>query len=204
MKKRIIIQLLISSIIILLVASIITFFDYYHPRIINIYESLDRSLILRTIIQTIGLFLGLIFTGIVMKFNQLDGLIKGITEDLNSFLHNPYFRNHIFIQSRLNQIFNEYLDTHPLDELKKREILFNFNKLYDYRKYHKSWLLYPLYYSLITLLFMLILLIFQKTIYPYQGTYVFMFSICCLMSIWVVYVNISFVLDFLENSFMKQ
>lgn len=200
-KKQLLVEIPVSTIIILLLAVIITLYDSCNPELISIYRSDNLSLILRMIIQTTGLFLGFIMTAIVLKFNQIDGILQRIGEDLNSFLYNNYFRNQFLTQKELTETFIKYLETHPTDEKEKWKILRNYKRLYDYRNYHKQWVLYPVYYTLITMLVTFLLLFFQKTLFTIQPLFVFIFSLCCLMSIWVVYINISFVLEFFENSF---
>jgi len=204
-KKRLRNEIIISTIVILLLAIIITLFDSCHSEVINIHGSKDRSLVLRIIIQTVGLFLGFIITAIVMKFNQLDGVIQKLGEDLNTIMNaSNHYRNRFLSQKRISDNFEIYLGTNPPKATFERQILINFNYLYEYRSYHKDWFKYPLYYSLITLAASFLLLIFQETISNNVSIYVFIFSMCCLMAIWVIYTNVSFALDFLENPFIKE
>jgi hypothetical protein len=203
-KRKLFIEVSVSTFVILLMGLLITICNSCYPQIIDIKGLENKSLILRTIIQTIGLFLGFIITSVVMKFNQLDGLIQKLAEDLNSFLKNNYFRNYRLNQSELDRVFNEYLRTNPIDKKEKQQILFYYNKLYSYRDLHKQWFRYPLIYSSITMLLAFILLIFEKTIKSQENLYVFLFSICCFMSIWVIYINITFILEFLDNPFKRK
>lgn len=206
-KHKLVKQILISSTIIISFSIIIVLIDSCYPSIINITAlQADKSLILRVIIQAIGLFLGFIITALVMKFNQLDALIQKLAEDLNCIMNTPpntppnnLFRGEDLIQKKIEARFKTYELTNPLDIVTKKRVYNNYIALNDFRAFHKAWFNYPLYYSLTVIFFAFFLLFFQKTIPPFFFN--FMLSLCFLMTLWNIYINVIFVSDFLENAF---
>ena len=202
-KKKLKTEIVLSSITILLVATIIVLIEHCYPTLINIKSSTTNSLVLRVIIQTIGLFLGFIVTSITMKFNQLDNVIQKIAEDINTIINgSSNYRNVTLSQSDITTKFKTHIST-LTNKDKENGLLKNYTYMCKFRSYHKRWLTYPIVYSLITIGLTFILLIFHQTISTLDYIYTALFSLCSLMTIWTVYTNISFVISFFDNPFTE-
>lgn len=205
-KKQVKSEIVISSIVILILSSLFVLVEKNFPGVINIFGVDTNTLILRTSIPTVGLFLGFIITSYVMKFNQLDNIIFKIVEDLNFIMYgNNKFRNTLLLQDDITKDFKTYLNNSldSEDKVKEQNIFDNYLEMCRFRIYHKRWMAYPLYYSLITLLLSFLILIFHQTFSKVEYIYTFSFMICCLMSIWCVYINIVFVVSFFDNPFIS-
>lgn len=202
-KKQVKSEIIISSFVILIVAAIVVFIENSFPDLIRIFGVESNTLILRTSIPTVGLFLGFIITSYVMKFNQLDSILFKIVEDLNFILFgNNKYRNTYLLQEDITEKFKEHLK-HSEDKAREQNIFDNYLEMCRFRIYHKKWMVYPLYYSLITLLVSFLLLVFHQTFSKVEYVYTFSFITCCLMSIWCVYINIVFVVSFFDNPFIS-
>ena len=201
-RKKLRLEIIISSTIILLVSTIVVLIEHCYPNIIIIQNSTTKNSILSDILKAVGLFLGFVITSIVMRFNQLDGLIQKLAEDLNTILNeDSKYRCVTLTQKELTAKMEARVLKNKDDN--ERRILINYTAVCRFRANHLKWLMYPLYYSLSTLCFAFFLLIFHDTINRVDYIYSFSFMLCCLMAVWTVKINIDLVYSFFTNSFIK-
>jgi hypothetical protein len=141
---------------------------------------------------------------ITLKLNQLDSKIEKYGEDINASIFGTEYKSLEHSESDIISICEKYCKKLERSDRKDKlyKLLNNFKNICGYRRYHKKWMWYPLYWNLIILLVSIVLILFGKSI-ENSFVYIESFIIVCSSTFWVAYLSLSFVSDFLENNFIN-